>query len=56
MSRRMKMILGIIALAIVGFLVIQILPLGNVIPTLQFPGNPAVEQQIQFGTYPRPSS
>lgn len=48
MSRRMKMILGVIALAIVGFLVIQILPLGNVIPTLQFPGNPAVEQQIQW--------
>lgn len=48
MSRTTKLILGLIALAIVGFIVIQFIPMGSVIPSLKDPGNPPVEQQITW--------
>ncbi len=48
MFRRRKTIFALIGLAIVGFVVIQFIPVGNIISGLKFPGNPPVNQQFQW--------
>jgi len=48
MSRRLKILFTLIGLAVVGFIVIQFIPVGNIIPGLKFPGNPPVDQHFQW--------
>ncbi len=48
MSRRLKMIVSAVVVIGIGFLVIQIIPVGSIIPELRFPGNPPVQQQFQW--------
>ena len=50
MSRRLKIVFGIIGLGIVGFIVIQFIPMGNFRERFKFPGNPAVNQQFQWNS------
>jgi Haem-binding domain len=42
--RTLLIVIGIV----VGFIVLQIIPMGNFVPGLQFPGNPAVAQAIAW--------
>jgi hypothetical protein len=46
MSRRRKIVFGLIGLAVAGFLVIQVLPMGNFVWWLQRNENPPVLQTI----------
>ncbi len=48
MSRRLKIALGLVGLAVVGFVVIQFIPVGSIRPRFKFPGNPAVNPQFQW--------
>lgn len=44
--RKVLLIVG--GLFVAGFIILQIIPVGNFIPALQFPGNPPVVQAIQW--------
>ena len=48
MSRRRKLLLIILALPVVGFILIQIIPVGRFIPVLERNPNPPVTQTIEF--------
>ncbi|MBZ0300966.1 MAG: heme-binding domain-containing protein [Anaerolineae bacterium] len=45
-TRKVLLIVGGVLIA--GFVILQIIPVGNFIPELQFPGNPPVVQAIQW--------
>lgn len=47
-SRIRKGVIGLVGLMVVGFVVIQILPVGRFIPVLQRVDNPPVETDIQW--------
>lgn len=48
MSRQLKIIVSALVVVVVGFLVIQIIPVGSILPGLRFPGNPPARQQFQW--------
>ncbi len=48
MSRRRKIQLGILGVLVVGFVILQIFPIGNFIMGLKFPGNPPVDAQFEW--------
>ncbi|MBI1280747.1 MAG: cytochrome C [Anaerolineaceae bacterium] len=48
MKRRRNIILGIIGLGIVGFIVLQIFPIGSIIPDFAPPGNPPVTYTVNW--------
>lgn len=48
MSRRRKLLLIILALPVVGFILIQIIPVGRFIPVLERNPNPPVTQTIEW--------
>src|SRR5262245_16995178 len=50
MSRRRKIIIGVVVLGIVGFLVMQVFPLGSLRPVYERHPNPPVLVNIQWSS------
>jgi hypothetical protein len=48
MSRRHKIIIGLVVAAVAGFTLLQLFPISNFIPTAAFPGNPTVDPQFEW--------
>ena len=48
MSRRRKIILGIVAILVIGFVVLQLIPPESVFPDYKYTGNPPVDPQFKW--------
>ncbi len=48
MMRRRKIVMGLIAAAVVVFIIFQLFPISNFNPEMAFPGNPLVDAQFTW--------
>jgi hypothetical protein len=48
MSRGRKILLGIVAMIVIGFIGLQLIPPEKVFPDYKYPGNPAIDPQFQW--------
>lgn len=48
MSRRRKVLLGILAILVIGFVVLQLIPPEKVFPDYKYTGNPPIDPQFKW--------